>query len=163
MNQNEIMNYLSAGLSTADVVSLMLAEKAMAPAPAPVAPAPVAQPVAPAPVAQPVASAPVAPAPVAQPVAPAPVAPAQDFSQLLANLGASLQAPAQPQIVQNPTPAPAPTPSNTGITPEEATKLFQAWSMGQATQSIELPPSADEVLAKRFASLYGADTSAPTK
>ena len=141
MNQNEIMNYLSAGLTMNDVASLMLAEKAMAPAP--VAPAPVAP-------------APVAPAPVAQPAAP-------DFSQLLANLGASLQAPAQPQIVQNLTPAPAPTPSNTGITPEEATKLFQAWSMGLATQSIELPPNANDVLANRFASLYGVDTSAQPK
>ena len=52
---------------------------------------------------------------------------------------------------------PAMTPANSGITPEEATKLFQAWSMGQATQNIELPPSANDVLARRFNSLYGVD------
>jgi len=35
--------------------------------------------------------------------------------------------------------------------------------MGQATQSIELPPNANDVIAKRFASLYGVDTSAQPK
>lgn len=82
-------------------------------------------------------------------------------------LPASLQPQAQqPQPYQAPAAQPqtqvapiATTPSNAGITPEEATKLFQAWSMGQATQNIELPPTADEVLAKRFASLYGVDTT----
>ena len=54
---------------------------------------------------------------------------------------------------------PAATPSNTGLTSEEATKLFQAWSRGAATQNVELPPVADDILASRFKSLYGVDTS----
>ena len=73
-----------------------------------------------------------------------------------AQLPASLQPAAQPQIEQA---APAATPSNAGLTPEDATKLFQAWSMGQATQNIELPPTADEILEARFKSLYGVDVT----
>ena len=96
-----------------------------------------------------------------------------DFITQLAQIGAQamlLQKPqAQPQqpIAQPQTSAVEPqqviaqTPSNSGLTPEEATKLFQAWSRGNATQDIELPPTADEVLAKRFASLYGADVTKP--
>lgn len=71
-------------------------------------------------------------------------------------LPASLQPATQPQIEQA---APAATPSNAGLTPEDATKLFQAWSMGQATQNIELPPTADEILEARFKSLYGVDVT----
>lgn len=100
-----------------------------------------------------------------------------DFLSQLAQLGAMLnnstaQAIAQTQPVQAPVasmpqvqpaqPQEAPiaqTPSNSGLTPDEATKLFQAWSRGSASQEIELPPTAEEVLTKRFASLYGADTS----
>lgn len=95
-----------------------------------------------------------------------------DFITQLAQIGAQamlLQKPqAQPQTIAQPqTPAVEPqqviaqTPSNSGLTPEEATKLFQAWSRGNATQDIELPPTADEVLTKRFASLYGADVTTP--
>ena len=117
-------------------------------------------------------------APVAQPQA-------NDFVAALAALGAAINQPTQqpqptnvlpaslqqpqaqqPQPYQAPAAQPqtqvapiAATPSNAGVTPEEATKLFQAWSMGQATQNIELPPTADDVLAKRFASLYGVDTT----
>ena len=68
----------------------------------------------------------------------------------------------QPQTVQ-PQAAPiAQTPSNAGLTSEEATKLFQAWSMGAATQNVELPPTADDILTARFKSLYGVDTT-PSK
>lgn len=95
-----------------------------------------------------------------------------DFITQLAQIGAQvmlLQKPqAQPQPIAQPqTPDVEPqqviaqTPSNSGLTPEEATKLFQAWSRGNATQDIELPPTADEVLTKRFASLYGADVTKP--
>ena len=73
-----------------------------------------------------------------------------------AQLPASLQPATQPQIEQA---APAATPSNAGLTPEDATKLFQVWSMGQATQNIELPPTADEILEARFKSLYGVDVT----
>ena len=94
-----------------------------------------------------------------------------DLIAALTALGAQLNASnpqAQPQTIAQPqTPAVEPqqviaqTPSNSGLTPEEATKLFQAWSRGNATQDIELPPTADEVLTKRFASLYGADVTTP--
>ena len=94
-----------------------------------------------------------------------------DLITALTALGAQLNASkpqAQPQPIAQPqTPAVEPqqviaqTPSNSGLSPEEATKLFQAWSRGNATQDIELPPTADEVLTKRFASLYGADVTKP--
>lgn len=94
-----------------------------------------------------------------------------DLITALTALGAQLNASnpqAQPRTIAQPqTPAVEPqqviaqTPSNSGLTPEEATKLFQAWSRGNATQDIELPPTADEVLTKRFASLYGADVTKP--
>lgn len=80
----------------------------------------------------------------------------QQPAPINAQLPASLQPAAQPQIEQA---APAATPSNAGLTPEDATKLFQAWSMGQATQNIELPPTADEILEARFKSLYGVDVT----
>lgn len=89
-----------------------------------------------------------------------------DLIAALTALGAQLNAQTtqpqvQPQPVQpaQPQQVVAQTPSNSGITPEEATKLFQAWSAGAATQNIELPPTAEEVLTRRFASLYGADTT----
>lgn len=69
---------------------------------------------------------------------------------------------AQPQTVQPQAQPMAQTPSNAGLTSEEATKLFQAWSMGAATQSVELPPTADDILTARFKSLYGVDTT-PSK
>ena len=173
MNSNEINTLLAQGLSIADIGTLMAAQNAFnaaqQPAPQVVQQAPVmAQPVQ-----QPTPQ-PVQPVQV-QPVQPA-AAPQQDFTSLLASIGAAMQQPTNimpayqqptPQPVQQPAAIaqnqPATTPANAGITPEEATKLFQAWSMGQATQNIELPPSADEVLEKRFKTLFGADTSKPTK
>lgn len=97
-----------------------------------------------------------------------------DLITALTALGAQLNASkpqAQPQqpISQPQAPAVEPqqviaqTPSNSGLTPEQATQLFQAWSRGSATQDIELPPTADEVLTKRFASLYGADVTKPNE
>lgn len=71
-----------------------------------------------------------------------------------AQLPASMQPVAQPQVQPGAT-----TPSNAGLTSEEATKLFQAWSMGAASQNVELPPTADDILTARFQSLYGVDTS----
>ena len=78
------------------------------------------------------------------------------FAQQLEAIGAALQQPPATNVVNQP----VTTPANAGITPEEATKLFQAWSLGQATQNVELPPTADEVLARRFNSLYGVDITA---
>lgn len=172
MNSNEINTLLAQGLSIADIGSLMAAQNAFnaAQQSAPVQQAPV--------MAQPVQQAQIMAEPVlAQPVQVQPAAaPQQDFTSLLASIGAAMQQPSNimpayqqpaPQPVQQPTAIaqnqPVQTPANAGITPEEATKLFQAWSMGQATQNIELPPSADEVLEKRFKTLFGADTSKPTK
>lgn len=76
-----------------------------------------------------------------------------------AQLPASMQPVAQPQTIQPQAQPVATTPSNAGLTSEEATKLFQAWSMGAATQNVELPPTADDILKARFESLYGVDTS----
>lgn len=76
-----------------------------------------------------------------------------------AQLPASMQPVAQPQAIQPQIQPVATTPSNAGLTSEEATKLFQAWSMGAATQNVELPPIADDILKARFESLYGVDTS----
>ena len=175
MNSNEINTLLAQGLSIADIGTLMAAQNAFnaaqQPAPQVVQQVPV--------MAQPVQQAQIMAEPVqpvlAQPVQPAAV-PQQDFTSLLASIGAAMQQPTNimpayqqptPQPVQQPAAIaqnqPATTPANAGITPEEATKLFQAWSMGQATQNIELPPSADEVLEKRFKTLFGADTSKSTK
>ena len=103
------------------------------------------------------------PQPQAQPV---------DFATTLQALGALInkqgqqpgptnaQLPASMQPVAQPQAQPvATTPSNAGLTSEEAAKLFQAWSMGAATQNVELPPNADDILKARFESLYGVDTS----
>ena len=76
-----------------------------------------------------------------------------------AQIPASMQPVAQPQTIQPQTQPVTTTPSNAGLTSEEATKLFQAWSMGAASQSVELPPTADDILKARFESLYGVDTS----
>ena len=76
-----------------------------------------------------------------------------------AQLPASMQPVAQPQAIQPQVQPVATTPSNAGLTSEEATKLFQAWSMGAAMQNVELPPTADDILKARFESLYGVDTS----
>lgn len=88
------------------------------------------------------------------------------LAQQLEQIGALLQQssqPVPPAPTQNVTNQPALTPANAGITPDEATKLFQAWSMGNASQTVELPPTADDVLAKRFNSLYGVDTTQTNK
>ena len=166
MTLQEIQTLVAAGYTKADIDALqpqpVLAQQAPAAQPAPI---------------------------VQQPqIAPA-IEPQQalsnDFVAALQTLGAAINQPAQPaptnvlpaslqqpqqaqpqaapiQQPQAPIASPQVTPSNAGITPEEATKLFQAWSMGQATQNIELPPSADDILAQRFASLYGVDTSKKT-
>ena len=76
-----------------------------------------------------------------------------------AQIPASMQPVAQPQTIQPQAQPVATTPSNAGLTSEEATKLFQAWSMGAASQNVELPPTADDILTARFQSLYGVDTS----
>ena len=76
-----------------------------------------------------------------------------------AQLPASMQPVAQSQTIQPQAQPVATTPSNAGLTSEEAAKLFQAWSMGAATQNVELPPNADDILKARFESLYGVDTS----
>lgn len=181
MNINDINTYLASGLSVSDVALLMAAEKAMTPAPviqqplvqqtpAPViqqTPAPVIQ-QTPAPVQPPTVQQ--TPAPIQQPIVQQTPAPVQqvlqqpaaqqpnDFSATLAAIGAAMQQPANNQapVTNN---QPAITPANAGITPEAATQLFQAWSRGAATQNVELPPNADDVLAARFKSLYGVDTT----
>ena len=79
-----------------------------------------------------------------------------------AQMPASFQPQPVPQLTQPQAQPMAQTPSNAGLTSEEATKLFQAWSMGAATQNVELPPTADDILTARFKSLYGVDTT-PTK
>lgn len=109
--------------------------------------------------------------PVVQPQA-QPEAKQVDFATTLQALGALInkqgqqpvptnaQLPASMQPVAQPQTQPiATTPSNAGLTSEEATKLFQAWSMGAASQNVELPPTADDILTARFQSLYGVDTS----
>lgn len=76
-----------------------------------------------------------------------------------AQMPASFQPQPVPQVAQPQAQPMAQTPSNAGLTSEEASKLFQAWSMGAATQNIELPPNVDDILAARFNSLYGVDTT----
>ena len=168
MNINDINTYLASGLSVSDVALLMAAEKAMTPAPViQQTPAPVIQ-QTPAPVQPPTVQQ--TPAPIQQPIVQQTPAPVQqvlqqpaaqqpnDFSATLAAIGAAMQQPANNQapVTNN---QPAITPANAGITPEAATQLFQAWSRGAATQNVELPPNADDVLAARFKSLYGVDTT----
>ena len=81
-----------------------------------------------------------------------------EFLQSIYNLGAAINAQPQPQP-QTVQPAPAPQASQgTPLTTEEATKLFQNYMVHGQTRGIELPPNADDVLAKRFMSLYGVDT-----
>lgn len=164
MTLQEIQTLVAAGYTKADIDGMIQPQQVAALAPQVAAPAP--QVAAPAP----------------QVAATAPQSQANDFIAALQALGAAMQQPqqqpqptsvlpaslqpqaAQPQQVALAQPQAAQpqlnnTPSNAGITPEEAQKLFQAWSLGQATQDIELPPTAQEVLDKRFASLYGVDTS----
>ena len=93
-----------------------------------------------------------------------------EFIQSLANLGAVInaaQSPQAPQVPQVQAPQLQPVqalpqvPQTQGeaLTTEAATKLFQQYMLNGQTQGIELPPNADEVLAKRFMSLYGVDTT----
>lgn len=178
MTLQEIQSLVAAGFTKSDIMALSQPAQAGQPV------APVQQPVAT--VQQPVAQ---VQQPVVQPIVQQPVAQAQQpvvqpaqqpinavlspntlvaqnptFAQQLEAIGAALQQPAgQQPPATNVVNQPATTPANAGITPEEATKLFQAWSLGQATQNVELPPTADDVLARRFNSLYGVDITKEQK
>lgn len=152
MTFQEVIALTQAGWSKDEIIALNKPEvAAAAQAQQPVAQQPVVQ--------QPVVQQPAAQQPVTN------VSPTINLAEQLEALAKALQQPvAQQPAPQQPAPQPpvnepAITPANAGITPEEATKLFQAWSMGAASQTVDLPPTADEVLAKRFNSLYGVDTS----
>ena len=171
MTLQEIQSLVAAGFTKSDIMALSQPateiKTPVAQAGQPVAQ--VQQPVAQA--GQPVAQAqqPIAQQPAQQPINAVlspntPVVQNPTFAQQLEAIGAALQQPAgQQPPATNVVNQPATTPANAGITPEEATKLFQAWSLGQATQNVELPPTADEVLARRFNSLYGVDITAKEK
>ena len=146
---------------------------------------PVAQPTAPTiPVAQPTASTipvaqPTAPTiPVVQPIAPTtpvaqPTAPATSFVDYLQTLGAAVSGQTAPAPVAanlgisagvapvaTPTPsAPAAPSAGTPLTVEQATQLFQQYTLNGVANGVDLPPNVDDVLAARFNSLYGVDTS----
>ena len=126
---------------------------------------PVAQPTAPTtPVAQPTAPT----TPVAQPTAPA--TPFVDYLQTLgaaasgqiapASVAANLGISAGVAPVATPTPsAPAAPSAGTPLTVEQATQLFQQYTLNGVANGVDLPPNVDDVLAARFNSLYGVDTS----
>ena len=165
MTLQEIQSLVAAGFTKSDIMALTQPAQAGQPV------AQVQQPVAQ--VQQPAAQAGQPAAQVQQPaqqpinavLSPnTPVVQNPTFAQQLEAIGAALQQPAgQQPPATNVVNQPVTTPANAGITPEEATKLFQAWSLGQATQNVELPPTADEVLARRFNSLYGVDITAKEK
>ena len=155
----DIITLGKMGYTSAQVAAMQAQAPAPAPAPAPVvAPAPVPAP-APAPV--PVV-APTVPAPAPVPAS-APVAGGQ-FVNYLAQLGASAgvapiaSAPALAPTVPAPAPAPA-GPASTPLTVEQATQLFQQFTVNGVANGVDLPPNVDDVLAARFNSLYGVDTS----
>ena len=174
MTLQEIQSLVAAGFTKSDIMALTQPAQVgqpVAQVQQPVAQvqqpvAQVQQPVAQ--VQQPVAQVqqPIVQQPAQQPINPVlspntAVAQNPTLAQQLEAIGAALQQPAgQQPPATNVVNQPATTPANAGITPEEATKLFQAWSLGQATQNVELPPTADEVLARRFNSLYGVDITA---
>ena len=135
---------------------------------------PVAQPIAPTPVAQPTAPT----IPVVQPIAPTtpvaqPTAPATSFVDYLQTLGAAVSGQTAPAPVAanlgisagvapvaTPTPsAPAAPSAGTPLTVEQATQLFQQYTLNGVANGVDLPPNVDDVLAARFNSLYGVDTS----
>jgi hypothetical protein len=73
----------------------------------------------------------------------------------LAQLGASAGVAPAPIA-----PAPAPAgPASTPLTVEQATQLFQQFTVNGVANGVDLPPNVDDVLAARFNSLYGVDTS----
>ena len=176
-NLNDIITLQTLGFSNEQIMTLAGGSQTPQAQPQQIQ-APQAQPVA-----QPVQAAPTmpqqiqapipqqiqAPIPQASQVQPQPVAPQiqqtqpvggnpSEFLQSIYNLGAAINAQPQPQP-QTVQPAPAPQASQgTPLTTEEATKLFQNYMVHGQTQGIELPPNADDVLAKRFMSLYGVDT-----
>ena len=171
MTLDDIIKYQQMGLSTENIALLMQAEANAISTPQqqiqpvqqvqqvqPVQQVQQVQPVQPVQQVQPVQ--PVQPVQTVQQVQPVqPVQTALTFEQQLQQIGQSLQQSTQPVPPATTAVQPNLTPANAGITPEEATKLFQAWSMGAATQSVELPPSATDVLNQRFNSLYGVDTT----
>ena len=162
MTLDEIITLGKMGYSKADIAALT----------APTIP--VAQPTAPTtPVAQPIApttsvAQPIAPTPVAQPTAPA-----TSFVDYLQTLGAAVSGQTAPApVVANlgisagvapaaiPTPsAPAAPSAGTPLTVEQATQLFQQYTLNGVANGVDLPPNVDDVLAARFNSLYGVDTS----
>ena len=177
MTLDEIITLGKMGYSKADIAALT----APAPVAQPTAPTiPVAQPIAP--VAQPTAptipvAQPTVPTPVVQPTAPTPVvqpiAPATPFVDYLQTLGAAVSAQTAPApvaanlgISAGVAPAATPTPSapaapsaGTPLTVEQATQLFQQYTLNGVANGVDLPPNVDDVLAARFNSLYGVDTS----
>ena len=152
MTLDEIITLGKMGYSKADIAALT-------------APIPVAQPIAqPTPVAQPTAPT----IPVAQPTAPA--TPFVDYLQALgaavsgqttpAPVAANLGISAGVAPAATPTPsAPAAPSAGTPLTVEQATQLFQQYTLNGVANGVDLPPNVDDVLAVRFNSLYGVDTS----
>ena len=159
MTLDEIITLGKMGYSKADIAAFA-------------APTPVAQPIAPTSVAQPIA-----PTSVAQPIASTsvaqPTAPATPFVDYLQSLGAAVSAQTAPAPVAanlgiSAGVAPAATPTSsapaapsagTPLTVEQATQLFQQYTLNGVANGVDLPPNVDDVLAARFNSLYGVDTS----